>query len=409
MSTHTPAPHIAHILELLGPNTVLLHWPLGSKGTKKRWKHISQADMANENYLRHLEAGNIGVALGEKSSDLCSIDIDEESMVEAFFALNPALENTLYSRGRRGCNVWVRMKGRYPKTCILQTTAGEKWGEFRSEGGQTIIHGTHPSGCQYWNNGKPVQIIEFENLNWPTGTIPLAIQPSLTIHHPTEETEESEVAEVAEVAEVSEELKSCAFAEFVCTVQSMDEAIEKAIATKTHKNNESLFTLARGAKALELKMGKLDLAGHEVLFNGWYEISFKQGLLRVGLPRDDYWIEYLNAVKTSKFPLGSVAIAKALHRIKTANPPPEADLFPSTLAKELITLCWALQMECLPDPFYLSSRLGARILNHHSHQKIATHLGAFVTAGILSIAIPGNSVRATRYWFVRLRPNSNGC
>lgn len=108
--------HIGNLLELLHyPEypTLLLGWPLGTKGTKRKWKHLTPASMTPD-YVRKLAGKNIGVALGEKSSGLCSIDIDDEKFVRAFDAANPALKNTLRSHGRRGCNIWVRFTGAYP-------------------------------------------------------------------------------------------------------------------------------------------------------------------------------------------------------------------------------------------------------------------------------------------------------
>ena len=55
---------IKHLLELIGP-AVLLPWPSGSKGGRKKWKQLQLADMNDDRHLKKLEkAGNIGVALG---------------------------------------------------------------------------------------------------------------------------------------------------------------------------------------------------------------------------------------------------------------------------------------------------------------------------------------------------------
>jgi len=58
---------VAHLLKLLGP-AVLLAWPSGSKGGRRKWKHIQLTDMNGDSYLADLEeTGNIGVALGKVS------------------------------------------------------------------------------------------------------------------------------------------------------------------------------------------------------------------------------------------------------------------------------------------------------------------------------------------------------
>ena len=55
-----------YLHNLLGQDVLLLPWPKGSKGTKRRWKHLATADMANPKHLAKLNrATNIGVALIE--------------------------------------------------------------------------------------------------------------------------------------------------------------------------------------------------------------------------------------------------------------------------------------------------------------------------------------------------------
>jgi hypothetical protein len=113
------------------------------------------------------KAGNIGVALGKVSGGLCSIDIDDDEWVEPFLKLNPALKDTHRTKGVRGCNFWARITGDCPKTFFLKV-GDEKIGEFRSTGSQTIIKGTHPTGCEYQtlNKAKPV-CLAYDELKWP--------------------------------------------------------------------------------------------------------------------------------------------------------------------------------------------------------------------------------------------------
>src|SRR4029453_16065563 len=99
---------IEHLRELLGP-AVLLPWPSRSKGARRKWKHLQLADMEDERHLASLrKAGNIGVALGHISNGLVTIDLDQDSYLDALLAANPLLRDTLRTRASRGCNVWVR-------------------------------------------------------------------------------------------------------------------------------------------------------------------------------------------------------------------------------------------------------------------------------------------------------------
>ena len=103
------------------------------------WQTFTSAKMQEPEYLARLNHGaNIGVLLGNGRG---TIDMDRDDIVEPFLNLNPSLRETLRSRRKRGCNLWVRIKGDYPKSCKLKTRSGEAWGEWRADGNQTVIYG----------------------------------------------------------------------------------------------------------------------------------------------------------------------------------------------------------------------------------------------------------------------------
>ena len=180
---------VEKLLELLGTDTVLLPIPHKKKcPCFKGWQQLTpyqtraygfkitypRKDISGNTtykdipYKQALQQGNIGVLLGKPSNGLCSIDIDDDLAVEPFIRLNPSLQDTLCSRGRRGCNFWVRIKGEYPKTHKLKTGGGQDFGEWRADGGQTVISGVHPSGCEYriLNQTKPITL-RFDEIKWP--------------------------------------------------------------------------------------------------------------------------------------------------------------------------------------------------------------------------------------------------
>jgi hypothetical protein len=155
---------VRRLRELLGQDVILLPIKRGQKAPAiKDWRSIALAEMSNPTYLKQLSNGNIGVLLGEPSNGLCSIDIDDDEQAERFLSLNPNLNNTLQTRGSRGKNIWIRVIGGFPKLTILQwkDEAGknQKWGEWRATGGQTVIYGKHPSGCEYQiiHNQQPIE------------------------------------------------------------------------------------------------------------------------------------------------------------------------------------------------------------------------------------------------------------
>jgi hypothetical protein len=161
--------HQKQILELLGVDAVLLPIPKGIKFPKLRgWQKTTFADTQDATYQQKLKThGNTGVLLGKPSQNLCSIDFDDDDALEYFLQLNPNLKSSLRTCGKRGANIWVILKGEYPPTYHFKNADGDPAGEWRSDGGQTIISGTHPEGNQYQIlvENKP-QNIAFVDINW---------------------------------------------------------------------------------------------------------------------------------------------------------------------------------------------------------------------------------------------------
>jgi hypothetical protein len=173
---------VRQLTALLGENVVLLHCCKGEKGARwEGWQGITIEKMREERYLRALgKAHNIAVLLGKASGGLCSIDIDGDESIEPFLAANPRLRETLRSRGKRGCNLWVRIKGDFPGTSPIKRQDGSAWGEWRSDRNCTMIHGIHPDGMPYERSPEvsPIEMA-FEEIVWPTElTLPTKREPA---------------------------------------------------------------------------------------------------------------------------------------------------------------------------------------------------------------------------------------
>ena len=169
---------VSQLLELFGPETVLLPIPRGCKGPKiKGWQRFTSEKMKEAEYLAELNHnGNIGVLLG---NGLVTIDLDKDKFVEPFLNLNPMLRHTLRSRRKRGCNLWLRITGPYPQACKLKTVSGEQLGEWRADGNQTVIHGeaidtskgeTSPTAYKIDNRASPVELA-FDAIQWPDDVV----------------------------------------------------------------------------------------------------------------------------------------------------------------------------------------------------------------------------------------------
>ncbi len=161
---------IRHLRSLVGRDVVLLWVTKGEKcPTWRRWQKTGIEKMSDARYLKNLANDrNVAVLTGEPSGGLCSIDIDDDGAVEPFLALNPQLRETLRSRGRRGCNLWVRVQGAYPRATALKRADGTAWGEWRSTGVCTMIHGLHPAGMRYTRSPEvPPVTVSFSDIEWP--------------------------------------------------------------------------------------------------------------------------------------------------------------------------------------------------------------------------------------------------
>ena len=155
---------------LLGMDVVLLPVIKAQKRPAMTdWQTTGIEKMSEAAYLAQLASGNIGVLLGAASGDLCAIDVDDDAAVEPFLALNPALRSTLRTHGARGAQFWIRVADAYPKLSKLKTRQARNWGEWRADGGQSVIHGIHPETQKPYtilHEAQPIEI-GFTEIVWP--------------------------------------------------------------------------------------------------------------------------------------------------------------------------------------------------------------------------------------------------
>ena len=442
---------VAEIQVLLGEPVVLLHWPKGSKGGNRKWGYLRPQDMTSA-YLGRLHRGNIGVALGEVSGGLCAIDLDDDTLVGPFLLANPRLRETLQTHGSRGRVFWVRLIGKYPnRTIKLKTKFGTEAGEFRSTGSQSIISGIHPDTKKPYEfvTKEPVVKLEFQSISWPPDiSNPIELKQCTEEPESPEETEEPEWPDDTECPEETEEpeypdetewadeqmgqkvqmnrgdggsrgtesteetedqknrrteeLKSysaerCALS--YPTINCVEDALRLCVPTKKHQNNALLFNLARAVKSVEAKQGKnfapLEL---ESIFDEWYNRAKK--CLRDGQTREDYLIEFMNACEKAKFPLDGMKVAKAWEKANLQPLPSEALRFENPKLRLLTAFLKQLQVMAGTEPFFITMRDCAALLQIESHSTVDVMLGALRKMGYIRVAKAGNEHRATRYLYV---------
>lgn len=376
--------------------------------------------MGDPKYLAELELGNIGVVLGSKSGGLCSIDIDDDDEVQPFLAVNPKLQGSLRSKGHRGCNIWVRMVGDYPRSSKITDFKGDAWGEWRANGNQTIIDGKHPNGMDYQLlvEAPPVQI-SYHEIVWPKN---INNPPALSglKHDYTEGIEgikDSDGLDGTEVTNDTAEIISCKVSSSLENHQDLSlPPVPQGFAPKTvkeilpyctptcgHTNHWHIFQLARGMLNLKEYLGrKLTEAELKDAFGIWCAAN---KFLRPELSKEEYWVEFWNSYHAAKVPLGQEGLNEAWRRAQERSLPPEAIESQTPLIQRLIALCYQLQLIHGMEPFFLSCRQFSTLINgERSKETVAGWLNYLVHEGILRIALKGGpkTMQATRFYYASL-------
>ena len=362
-------PRVKELRHLLGEEAVLLPWPVGSKGTKRPWKHRTVHDMQDIGYLRKLEQGNIGVALGSKSNGLCSIDFDSDEWVQNFLVANPALRRTLQTRGNRGSNLWVRCTGPYPSSYRIRTIpnheSGERIdvGEWRADGNQTIISGKHPTGCDYiFVTKAPPVSIAFEEINWSDGLQP---PPTQKTDLPSEHS--NTAAQVHSNSATQQPSHSAT--QVTQVVASLGQPIfdvSAFVPTERHQSDASLWDMARHLKTWERDERRQTTANERLgLFRSWWKLAKSHVD-----PAVDYFVffaKWLSAGKRVKYADDETALSAAWAAANSEPLPPETgtpiggEQMPLPMQR-LVSLCYQLQIAQGTEPFFLSCRDAGKLL-----------------------------------------------
>lgn len=357
----TPAtPTVNYLESLLGKPVLLLPWATRTKGGSRRWKHHTPAEMEKPDYRQKLEVGNIGVALGEVSGGLCSIDWDCDEWMEAFLRVNPRFEVALRSKGRRGCNFWIRVAGECPPSRKLKTVSGEEVGEFRSTGNQTIIHGIHPSGCKYQIlHEVPPLSIAYEEIQWPEGLQKVKLY-KLNLNDELEGTLHSYTATQATQplslpsTQPHSVSASQPHSDTACQAVSLSDVVTRYLPTKEHQNNELVFVVGRALRDEESRIGReLTLSELEGAFAAWYEANEH---LDPKKSRDRYWMEFLRSYDNAKVGLSQTTLTVAFARAKTHEKPTQACMFTDPQLQLLVGFVFQMQEIVGDSPFFLSCR-----------------------------------------------------
>lgn len=412
-----PADHVIELLGLLGEPVLLLNWPSGKKGTQKKWKHLEAATvMKDATYLQGLEKGNIGVALGDKSGGLISIDWDEDEILDEFIRINPAINQTLISKGKRGGNVWYRMTGEYPLKLQCLKKHGTPAGEWRSGGAQTIIHGRHPDGHQYQLVQKlPAKLISFDQIVWPSGVAsPVSIGESrlLEVNHSNDaESEETDnLLNTAFSNPLSSSVILCP--PLSSSVKSVEDCIRLSIPNEPHQNNSALFKFARYIKTLEaFEMRNFEMGEHVTAFDRWHCEAKRRSVLRVEQSRDQYLMEYLEGYRKVKHLVLEAKLLKDAWDMAIdprAYQPDFSSYFTSPIMHRMISWCYYIQHFADKNGiiWFLSCRDAGRYLGV-SHTEANQMINTLIRFKILAVIESSNQSKARRLKYTAPIHHSN--
>ena len=398
--------NVNELRDLLGHDVLLLHCKSGTKRPVGKWKELTVDVMADPAYLARLQTGNIGVALGQRSGGLCSLDIDSDDEFGAFVEQNECICQTLSTRGARGGNLWWRLQDAYPRLTPIKR-AGAHWGEWRSDGAQTIMWGQHPDGgrYQFLRRLKPL-VIGFNQIKWPSNMTPLlSIQSGEGVTESTQPTQPTKSPEGTERTDETHDtdVNKCGIGGrlLLSTIKTFEDALAASRTSAPGHNHERLFSLARGAKAVELTL-KRPATETELrsLFDRWFATAKPH--LKKELSMDDYWFEFMEGYENVKHPLGTGFIEAAWIKTLTYALPVEANQFQDPCLRHVVSFCRELWISHDRKPFFLSCRTLQRLLAHPDHVRAARWLRGLCRAKILAVMEIGGakSRRASRYRYL---------
>ena len=183
------------------------------------------------------------------------------------------------------------------------------------------------------------------------------------------------------------------------------EEIDNALADKKYAiGNELTFALSQKFRALE-GMAEVDPKELKPYVKKWfirYKDEENENLNSYDNEAtfDQMWLQFLSSWKKVKYPKGMLlpSIAKkAFNRM-----PDEADQFEDPTVKRALAICYQLQLDPLPGPFFLSNKVLGNLVG--KSEEWARHtLNGFVELDLLEIAKKNTRHKATEYWYVPLK------
>ncbi len=367
---------VHELRELLGLDVVLIPVRRNTKKPLlKGWPTLTAAAMEDPDHLAQLGRGNIGVSLGHASNGLVTVDLDNDDVVAPFLAVNPRLKDTTRTARKRGCNLWVRIEGEFPKSRKLP------YGEFRSDGNQTVIFGSAEGIPYRFLKRVPPVRMPYADLVFPN-------------YHPQKSSTTSATLSPLSPLSPSATPLLCK----VARVTDVDSALELALPDTEHRNNAALFLFARAVKTLEAQGVIAGKPARIAVFDRWYELAKERGILRADQSRDGYLLQFFNAYRCARHLLINAVVVQAWKLAQTEPFPPESAIFETDAAKRFVALCYQMHLLANGGEWFIPTRTVARLLGV-SHTLAATWFGGLLALDVLRLTQAHTTKLATRYQY----------
>ena len=184
------------------------------------------------------------------------------------------------------------------------------------------------------------------------------------------------------------------------SVKTLPEAVQLSL--KDGFREDCLFVYARALKAFEITTGiKLQPSELDTAFCLWWQTASTSKFLPAEADLDEYRFEFGDAFAKAKSPLGSNPLVEAIRRADTNPLPLIASRYNNPKIRRLVGVCFQLQRLAGDNPFFLSFRSAAKVIDKKTLNSASQCMNGLVRDGILSITTKGTpgGRRATRFRF----------
>ncbi len=179
---------------------------------------------------------------------------------------------------------------------------------------------------------------------------------------------------------------------------TIERALQATLPKTAKQQDRSLFRFARELKAIS-ELASVDTAKLQPFVRQWHALA--QSAIGDGAKDfDTTWFDFNHVWTRVRHPAQD-DLLKAQFEIAKQQPLPAVAMqFESTTIRQLVGLCWQLQLTAGRSPFFLSCRSAGRLLGI-DHMTAARCLEGLVSQGVLIETKKGSpaSMKATRYRF----------